>query len=108
MVSAASRWCLLRGHEPAQGLGRPGNTKVTRAVRGRATRLLAEQPDVVVSGTVENQRHFYDQFEHVMLLSAPVDRLLERVGRRTNNPYGKTADQRADIARVRWIAPSRC
>ena len=61
--------------------------------------LLAEQPDVVVSGTVENQGHFYDQFEHVVLLSAPVDLLLERVGRRTNNPYGKTADQLADIAR---------
>jgi shikimate kinase len=54
---------------------------------------------VVVSGTVENQRHFYDQFEHVVLLSAPVDQLLKRVGRRTNNPYGKTADQQADIAR---------
>lgn len=48
---------------------------------------------------MENQRHFYEQFEHVVLLSAPVDRLLERVGRRTNNPYGKTADQQADIAR---------
>lgn len=28
-----------------------------------------------------------------------VDLLLERVGRRTNNPYGKTADHQADIAR---------
>lgn len=64
----------------------------------RMAHLLAEQPDVVVSGTVENQGHFYDQFEHVVLLCAPLDLLLERVGRRTNNPYGKTADQRADIA----------
>ncbi len=64
----------------------------------RMSHLLAEQPDVVVSGTVENQGPFYDRFEHVVLLSAPVDLLLERVGRRTNNPYGKTADQQADIA----------
>lgn len=59
----------------------------------RMAHLLAERPDVVVSGTVENQGHFYDQFEHVVLLSAPVDLLLERVGRRTNKPYGKTADE---------------
>ncbi len=72
----------------------------------RMAHLLAEQPDVVVSGTVENQGQFYDQFEQVVLLSAPVDLLLERVGRRTNNPYGKTADQRADIASyVKGVEP---
>jgi len=35
-------------------------------------RLLARHPDVIVSGTVENQGTFYDRFGHVVLLSAPV------------------------------------
>jgi len=64
----------------------------------RMDRLLARHPDVIVSGTVENQGHFYDRFEHVVLLSAPLDVLFERVSRRSNNPYGKTPEQRAEIA----------
>jgi len=63
----------------------------------RMTELLAVHPDVVVSGTVENQGHFYDRFDHVVLLSAPVDVLLERVRSRTNNPYGRTATEQAEI-----------
>ena len=60
--------------------------------------LLPESyPDVVVSGTVENQGRFYDRFEHVILLSAPVDVLIERVATRTNNPYGKSPDDQNDI-----------
>jgi len=60
-------------------------------------RLLDRHPDVVVSGTVENQGRFYDRFDHVVLLSAPVDVLLERVRTRTSNTYGKTAQQREEI-----------
>ncbi|WP_329002861.1 AAA family ATPase [Kribbella sp. NBC_00709] len=65
---------------------------------GRMDRLPAEQADVVVSGTVENQGRFYDRFEQVVLISAPVEVLIERVSRRTNNPYGSTAEQQAEIA----------
>ena len=61
-------------------------------------RLLASHSSVVVSGTVENQGSFYDRFEHVVLLTAPLHVLIERVSGRTNNPYGKTAEQRAEIA----------
>ena len=64
----------------------------------RMTALLAAHPDVVVSGTVENQVHFYDRFAHVVLLSAPLDILLERVSQRSTNPYGKSPAQRAEIA----------
>lgn len=60
--------------------------------------LLSTYPDVVVSGTVENQGDFYDRFEHVVLLSAPLHVLLERVAHRTNNPYGASASQRDEIA----------
>ena len=65
----------------------------------RMHQLLASNPDVIVSGTVENQHRFDDHFEHVVLLSAPLHVLVERVSARTNNPYGKTPEQQAEIAR---------
>lgn len=43
-------------------------------------------PTLVVSGTAENQGRFYDRFDHVVLLSAPVDVLIERGCSRTHNP----------------------
>jgi shikimate kinase len=64
----------------------------------RMDQLLAFNRDVVVSGTVENQGRLYDRFEHVVLLSAPLHVLVERVSTRTNNPYGTTPEQRAEIA----------
>jgi adenylate kinase family enzyme len=63
----------------------------------RMAALLAERAEVVVSGTVPNQGRFYECFDHVVLLSAPLDVLLDRVARRTNNPYGRTAEHRAQI-----------
>ncbi|TQS41360.1 AAA family ATPase [Cryptosporangium phraense] len=72
----------------------------------RMARLLAEHADVVVSGAVDNQGRFYDRFEHVVLLSAPVSVLLERVRRRSTNPYGRTPEQRAEIeGYVRSVEP---
>lgn len=65
----------------------------------RMSALLAEHGTVAVSGTVQNQGRFYDRFEHVIYLRVPLEVLLERVRSRTNNPYGKTAEQRADIAK---------
>ncbi len=68
--------------------------------------LLAQYADVIVSGTVENQGHFYDRFEHVVLLSAPAEVMLDRVRRRINNPYGKTADQQDEILQyLRTVEP---
>ncbi|MBF9337603.1 AAA family ATPase [Microbacterium lacticum] len=63
----------------------------------RMSELLDRHDDVVVSGAVENQGRFYDRFEHVVLLSAPVEVLVERVATRTNNPYGRSAEQQAEI-----------
>jgi len=50
-----------------------------------------------VSGTVSNQGRFYPRFDAVVLLSAPVDVLLERIGARTANDYGKSPEERALI-----------
>lgn len=63
----------------------------------RVPRLLAEPHNVVVSGTVENQVNFYNRFDHVILLSAPLDILLERVRTRRSNPYGQSVSQQAEI-----------
>jgi len=59
--------------------------------------LLARELDIVVSGASENQGRFYDSFEHVVLLSAPVEVLIERVRRRTGNPYGQSPEQQQQI-----------
>jgi shikimate kinase len=68
--------------------------------------LLDQQATVVVSGTADNQGRFYERFDHVVLLSAPLAVLIERVSSRSNNPYGKTPEQQADIARyVREVEP---
>jgi shikimate kinase len=72
----------------------------------RMDRLLARHRYVVVSGTVENQVRFYDRFEHIVLLSAPLEVLMRRLKDRTNNPYGKTAAERAEIGRyVETVEP---
>jgi shikimate kinase len=63
----------------------------------RMAALLEDRANVVVSGTVHNQDRFYDRFDQVVLLSAPLDVLLDRVASRANNPYGKTAEQQAEI-----------
>lgn len=72
----------------------------------RMANLLATHTDVVVSGTVENQGRFYDRFEHIVLITAPVEVLLRRVASRTNNPYGKSAAEREEIRRhVEGVEP---
>jgi dephospho-CoA kinase len=72
----------------------------------RMSRLLAQHQDIVVSGTVENQVQFYDRFEHIVLLSAPLEVLMRRLRNRTNNPYGKSSAERAEVIRhVETIEP---
>lgn len=75
---------------------------------GRMAALLAEESPVplFVSGCVSNQGRFYDRFDAVVLLSAPLDVVLRRVQERVNNPYGKTVEQQAEIAlNLREVEP---
>jgi dephospho-CoA kinase len=51
-----------------------------------------------VQGTVANQGGFYHRFHAVVLLSAPTEVLFERIRTRTTNPFGKTAEERTQIA----------
>ena len=60
--------------------------------------LLKHAGSIVVSGTVENQVRFYDYFDHVVLLSAPLQTLLDRVTKTSSNPYEKRAEEQEEIA----------
>jgi shikimate kinase len=72
----------------------------------RMRSLLDQHARVVVSGTVDNQGRFYHRFHHIILLSAPIGVLVDRVVNRSNNPYGKTPAQQAEIERyVREVEP---
>lgn len=52
--------------------------------------LSTEDADILfVAGTSPNQGTFYPQFDHVILLSAPAEVIVERLSTRTNNPFGK-------------------
>ncbi|WP_426226661.1 AAA family ATPase [Pseudarthrobacter sp. DSP2-3-2b1] len=63
--------------------------------------LLAKERGGVLylSGTVSNQGRFYDQFDAVVLLSAPHQVLFDRLATRTTNGYGKSPAERAEIGR---------
>jgi dephospho-CoA kinase len=64
----------------------------------RIADLLAsvEPAPLFVQGTTRNQVEFYPQFEHIVLLSAPADVLVERLTTRTTNPYGKDPAELAE------------
>jgi hypothetical protein len=61
--------------------------------------LLAERFDgmLFVSGCVANQAKFYPRFDAIVLLSAPVGVVLDRVAARRTNDYGKTDAEQALI-----------
>ena len=50
-----------------------------------------------ISGCAENQIKFYPQLTGIILLSAPGEVLVERLSKRTNNPYGKRAEEIEEI-----------
>ena len=55
------------------------------------------QGPLFVLGTVANQGRFYDRFHAVVLLSAPIDVILERLRTRTTNDFGKSEAERTKI-----------
>jgi len=52
--------------------------------------LATEDTDVLfVAGCEENQVSFHAQFDHIVLLSAPLEILVERLATRDTNSYGR-------------------
>jgi dephospho-CoA kinase len=57
--------------------------------------LDTEDADVLfLAGCEENQVGFHPRFDRIILLSAPIETVLERLAGRTTNPFGKSAEQR--------------
>jgi dephospho-CoA kinase len=59
-------------------------------------RLLAEDDGraLFLAGCKSNQGRFYPQLDAVVLLTAPLETLLARIGHRDTNPYGKSEEER--------------
>jgi dephospho-CoA kinase len=75
--------------------------------------LATEDAGVLfVAGCEENQAQFHAQFDRIVLLSAPLETLVERLANRTSNPYGKAPEELRrvldDVETVepllRWVA----
>jgi shikimate kinase len=50
-----------------------------------------------IAGTVCNQGGFRPRFDEIVLLSAPLSVLVDRIAHRDNNPFGKTVEERERI-----------
>ena len=60
--------------------------------------LATEDADVLfVAGCEENQVRFHPQFDHIILLSAPTQIMMQRLVDRTGNSFGK---KHGDLSRV--------
>ncbi len=61
--------------------------------------LATEDTDVLfVAGCEENQSQFLARFDHIILLSAPLEVLLGRLAARTSNPFGTAPGELRRIA----------
>jgi dephospho-CoA kinase len=56
--------------------------------------LATEDADILfMAGCEENQAQFHPRFDHIILLSAPLETLVERLATRTSNSFGKAPDE---------------
>lgn len=59
-----------------------------------AALLAIEDADILfVAGCEENQVRLHPQFDHIILLSAPVEILMQRLAARTTNSFGKSPEE---------------
>lgn len=65
--------------------------RIAQLLTSETTRTL------YVQGCVSNQGRFYHLFDSIVLLSAPVEVILDRVENRTTNDYGKGTGERDRI-----------
>jgi dephospho-CoA kinase len=64
--------------------------------------LATEDAEILfVSGAAGNQGKFHSRFDHIILLTAPDELMLARLGSRTNNPYGKRPDERERVLELK-------
>jgi shikimate kinase len=93
-----SEWVAVSGDADAPGSPvEPGRDWVWREERIQELLSTEDAGVLFLSGCAQNMGKFLPQFDHVVLLSAPAEVIVERLGARTNNSYGKHPDE---VARV--------
>lgn len=80
-------WTLGQSSEPGSETLQPD--WIWREDKMRRLLGASRETPLFICGCKTNQGKFYDRFDHVVLLSAPPQVMLERLERRTNNPYAK-------------------
>ena len=70
---------------------------VWREDRIGALLSIEDAATLFVSGCASNMGLFLPRFDHVVLLSAPADVILSRLGNRTGNTYGQRPDEAARV-----------
>ncbi|MBO0867050.1 MAG: AAA family ATPase [Micromonosporaceae bacterium] len=86
---------------PAETLtGVPGQDWLWREDLVR--QLLDEQTELLfLAGCAPNQGRFRHRFGHIVLLTAPVPVIVQRLASRTTNPYGKRPEEVERVLRLR-------
>jgi dephospho-CoA kinase len=98
---AYSHWVAWPGH--ADGFGsavEQGRDWVWRDDRIQALLSTEDAAVLFVSGCAANMGQFLPQFDHIVLLSAPAEVLVERLATRTTNRYGKRPGEVARVLRL--------
>jgi dephospho-CoA kinase len=93
-----SEWVTLDAASDAPGTPvEAGRDWVWRADRIQEL-LDTEDSDLLfLSGCAPNMREFLPRFDHIILLSAPAEIILERLANRTGNSYGKAPGEAARV-----------
>ncbi len=65
----------------------------------RVKRLLEQHQEshLILAGTESSQGQFYPAFDEVILFTADLETMLDRIEKRQTNPYGKTKKERQEI-----------
>lgn len=92
-----SEWVPYVPHPDVAEPNEPEKEWVWRADRIRDLLATEDADQLFVSGCASNMSQFYGQFDHIVLLSAPGNVIVERLAARTNNPYGKHPDELARV-----------
>lgn len=95
----SDEWCVWTDDPMADGLLATTTERDWIWREERIDHLLKDRyADILfVSGCKSNQSRFYQDFDHIVLLSASTDVILDRLATRTTNDYGKSDEERLQV-----------
>lgn len=98
-----SHWVPVDGNPTGAN---PGHDWMWREDKLEALLAKPFSEGLFLSGTSPNMGKFLSRFDHVVLLTAPLDIMLERLASRTTNPYGKRPEEVAQVKEnLRLVEP---